>query len=277
MRIRATFRYRGIGVEIVDLPMDQAAVKALFDNYGINYNEIEWRRSFAALQDELSISYEVLDRIAGDYYVYRQVEEAINDGEDFVIINLLAHVFEDMYGYDYDRISTYMEATDEGKGLSALINICLQRDDIYSYSSEYGYDTLEEAFAKLYYGEYFDSDYWDYVDFQAIGENYSDYICFGEDCWVDVNDPGDVSEDYYSFEDVCEKFDWYLTREDEIRAIEARAVYEMRRQAALESQPVIPEVVIPWYMKSAQIIDVDEVVDFLTGGECSGTLNTTAT
>lgn len=208
MKVEANFNYEGRCIS-VELPIDQGEVENILTLLGVPYADTAWRRHLRCL-DGLDISYEVTGQT--NWEALRTARNRVDDA-DFILINLMMHAIDENLNDDEDaceKVSLYMEATEEGYDIQSLINIILQKDEIYAYCGNYGGNTIEEKYAKDCYGEQFDYDYWDYVDFRSLGIDYSDEVCFGIDYYIHSSDPGDVYCSHYSFEDICDNYNWSL-------------------------------------------------------------------
>lgn len=228
MKVEANFNYEGRCIS-VELPIAQGEVENILTLLGVPYADTAWRRHLRCL-DGLDISYEVTGQT--NWEALRSARIRIDDA-DFVLINLMMHAIDEHLNDDEDaceKVSLYMEATGEGYEIQSLINIILQKDEIYVCCGNYDGDTIEEKYAKDYFGEQFDYDYWDYVNFHSLGVDYGDEICFGIDYYIDSYNPGDVDCSHYSFEEVCNNYNWSLG-DDEAAEIQAQT----QRSAATAS------------------------------------------
>ena len=214
MNIVAFFDYQGRHIS-ENLPITYDEVENVLECLGVDYEGTNWRESFSYLEG-LHVSFDFVSHIESE--VHRRVRDFATQGRGFIEMNLLAQAIDnDLEGNDdyYDIVSTYMDVTGKGCDPFELINIIMQKDDINVYYGDHDGDTIEERYAKDAFGDQFDYDYWNYVDFYAVGCDHAYNVTFGNDFWIYDDDPGSVDETCYSFEDLCAEYNWPLDDEEE--------------------------------------------------------------
>lgn len=213
MYIKVTFERNGI-IKEYELPLDNVDIIDVRRELGIpNEEEINWGNfSDENIFPNTIIVYERTRCECMPYVIppimYPSLERS------FLAVNILAYVMQCyLYKDEIDALNIYTEYRPP-RDILELMNYIISMERIYDYYhvSQYDYSYVEEGYAKTAYGYRFPREYWEYVDFIKMGEEYGqDSVWFGDYGWICDSEIGSISITDYSFEQLLEDFEWELT------------------------------------------------------------------